>query len=204
MPNERILEEKKKVVDDLVENLSSAKVIVIADYRGITVEQDNVMRRDLSKAGVEYKVVKNTLTKLAVDQIGLKELDSCLKGPTSIAFSKNDIVAPAKILKELDSCLKGPTSIAFSKNDIVAPAKILNEYSEKYGHVKLKAGVVEGKVINVDEIKALAKLPPKEVLLARVLGGLNAPLAGLVNVLNANIAGLARVLNKIAEKKESA
>ena len=177
MPNERILEEKKKVVDDLVENLSSAKVIVIADYRGITVEQDNVMRRDLSKAGVEYKVVKNTLTKLAVDQIGLKELDSCLKGPTSIAFSKNDIVAPAKIL---------------------------NEYSEKYGHVKLKAGVVEGKVINVDEIKALAKLPPKEVLLARVLGGLNAPLAGLVNVLNANIAGLARVLNAIAEKKESA
>lgn len=177
MPSERILERKKEIVSDLVKRLSSAKTIVIADYRGLTVEQDTEMRRALRKAGVEYKVVKNTLTKIAVNQMGFKELDPYLVGPTSIAYSETDVVAPAKIM---------------------------NEYADKFDKLQLKAGVVESKIVDVDGIKALANLPSKEVLIARVLGGLNSPIAGFVNVLNANIRGLVVALNAIAKKKESA
>jgi len=106
--------------------------------------------------------------------------------------------------KELDPYLVGPTSIAYSETDVVAPAKIMNEYADKFDKLQLKAGVVESKIVDVDGIKALANLPSKEVLIARVLGGLNSPIAGFVNVLNANIRGLVVVLNAIAKKKESA
>ncbi|NLC67711.1 MAG: 50S ribosomal protein L10 [Clostridiaceae bacterium] len=177
MANEKVLEKKKEIVKNLTEKFFNAKAVILADYRGITVEQDTEMRRALRKAGVEYKVYKNTLTRLAVKQAGLEKLVSYLEGPTSIAFSENDVVAPAKIL---------------------------SEYAEKFGTLQLKAGVVEGEVIDISGIKALANLPPREVLIAKVLGGMNAPIAGFVNVLSANIRGLVVALNAIAKQKESA
>lgn len=177
MPSEATLKQKKEVVKELSEKIKAAKALILADYRGLTVEQDTDLRNALRKAQVEYRVVKNTLTAFAVEE---NELDG------------------------LKPYLKGPTSMAISMEDPVAPAKIFTEYAKKYNKLELKAGVVEGKVIDLDGIKALAELPPKEMLLARVLGGFNAPVSGLVNVLNANLRGLVIALNAIAEKKEEA
>ena len=174
MPSNKVLEQKKQVVAELTEKVKSAKAIVLADYRGLTVEQDTALRNALRAAGVDYKVVKNTLTSLAMNANGLGELDGYLKGPTAMAISSTDAVAPAKILAE---------------------------YAKKFEKLELKAGMVEGNVIDVEGIKALAELPSREVLIAKVLGGFNAPISGFVNVLNANLKGLVVALNAIAEQK---
>lgn len=177
MPSEKILQQKKEVVKELSGKIKSAKSIVLADYRGLTVEQDTELRNALRKAGVDYKVVKNTLTRFAAKENGLDGLDKYLNGPTAMAVSETDPVAPAKVLAE---------------------------YAKKYDKLEIKAGVVEGKVIDVSGVKALAELPPREVLIARVLGGFNAPISGFVNVLNGNLRGLVVALNAIAEKKAEA
>lgn len=174
MPSKKALQEKSEVVKELTEKIKAAKAIVLADYRGLTVEQDTELRNALRKAGVEYKVVKNTLTRFAAKENGLDGLDSFLNGPTAMAVSTSDLIAPAKVLAE---------------------------YAKKYEKLELKVGVVEGKIIDVNEIKALAELPPREVLISRVLAGFNAPITGFVNVLNGNLRGLVCALNAIAEQK---
>lgn len=176
MPSEKVLQEKQEAVKELAEKLKASKSVVLADYRGLTVEQDTELRNALRKAGVEYKVVKNSLTRFAAKEVGLDGLDEFLSGPTSVAIS----------------------------DDPVAPSKVLSEYAKKYEKLELKAGVVEGKIIDVAGIKALAELPPREVLIAKVLGGFNAPISGFVNVLNGNIRGLVVALNAIAEQKANA
>lgn len=174
MPGEKSLKLKKEVVKSIAEWIRGSKSIVITDYRGLTVEQDTELRSALRKAGIEYKVVKNTLTGFAAKECGLDGLDAHLKGPTAMAFSKIDPVAPAKVLMD---------------------------YVRKFEKLEIKAGVVESRVIDVNDVKALAELPSREVLVARVLGGFNAPIAGFVNVLNGNLRGLVVALNAIAEKK---
>lgn len=177
MPSEATLKQKQEVVKEISDKMKNAKAMVLADYRGLTVEQDTELRSALRKAGVEYRVVKNTLTRFAAKENNLEGLTPYLSGPTAIALSNTDPVAPAKVLME---------------------------YSKKYEKLELKVGVVEGKIIDLNGIKALAELPPKEVLIARALGGIKSPLAGLVNVLNGNIRGLVVALNAIAEKKAAA
>lgn len=177
MPSELILNQKKEQVTHLTEKLKQSKSIVLADYRGLTVEQDTELRSALRKAGVEYKVVKNTLIKFAAKENGLEGLEPHLSGPTAMAMSVEDPIGPAKVL---------------------------HEFSKKFDKLELKVGVIDGKIIDLDGIKALAELPPKEVLVAQVLGGLNAPITGFVNVLNANIRGLVIALNAIAEKQSEA
>ena len=177
MPKEKILSQKREVVEGISSKMKAAKAMVFADYRGLTVEQDTQLRNALRKAGVDYKVVKNTLTRFAANENGLEGLDTYLNGPTAMASSDTDPLAPAKVL---------------------------SEYAKKYDKLELKVGVVEGKIIYSSGIKALAELPSKEVLIARVLAGLNAPISALVNVLNGNIRGLVVALNAIAEQKESA
>lgn len=177
MPSNRILEQKKQVVAGLTEKVKAAQAIVLADYRGLTVEQDTEMRNALRAAGVEYRVVKNTLTSFAMKENGLEGLDPYLNGPTAMALSSTDAVAPAKVL---------------------------SEFAKKFEKLELKVGVVEGKVIDIDGIKALAELPSREVLIAKVLGGFNAPISGFVNVLNGNMRGLVVALNAIAEQKANA
>lgn len=174
MPSEKMLQAKKEIVIEISEKVKNAKSIILADYRGLTVEQDTELRNELRKAGVDYKVSKNTMVRFAVKENGLEELDKFLHGPTAIAISDSDPVAPAKVLAE---------------------------FAKKYEKLELKAGVVEGRVIDVNGIKNLADLPPKEVLIAKVLGGFNAPIAGFANVLNANLRGLAVALKAIADKK---
>ncbi len=177
MPKESTLNQKREVIDSISGKMKSAKAMVFADYRGLTVEQDTELRSALRKAGVEYRVVKNTLTRFAAKENGLDGLSSYLNGPTSMASSDTDPVAPAKVL---------------------------NEYAKKFDKLELKVGVVEGRIIDVNGIKSLAELPPREVLIAKVLGGFNAPISGLVNVLNGNIRGLVVALNAIAEQKANA
>lgn len=177
MPSNKILEQKKLVVQELSDKVKSAQSIVLADYRGLTVEQDTALRNALRAAGVDYKVVKNTLTSIAMKANGLEDLEGFLNGPTAMAVSTTDAVAPAKIL---------------------------SEYAKKFEKLELKVGVVEGKIIDVNGIKALAELPSREVLIAKALGGLNAPISGFVNVLNANLKGLVVALNAVAEQKANA
>lgn len=158
MPSASVLEQNKKVVADLVEVLKSAQAGVLVDYRGITVEQDTQLRNKLREAGVEYKVVKNTLTRFAANEVGYQELDSSLHGPTALAISSTDPVAPAKVLSD------------FAK-DVEA--------------IEIKAGFLDGKVISLDEIKTLANTPSRDVLIAKIMGSLNSPISKLVRTLQA-------------------
>ena len=174
MPNAKVLEEKKQLVADLTEKFKNSAGGVLVDYQGINVEQDTKMRTELRNAGVDYFVFKNTLARLAVKQCGFEELLPVLVNMTAIATSEKDPVAPAKIL---------------------------TAYAEKIESFKIKAGFVEGAVIDDAGVNRLATLPAKEELVAKVLGGLQAPIYGLVNVLNGNLRGLACVLQAIHDKK---
>lgn len=177
MPSERILERKKEIVNELAEKIAKAKTIVLADYRGVTVEEDTKLRSELRKENVDYHVVKNTYTLLAA--------------------KKNN-------LDDLEEYLHGPTSIAISFDDPIAPAKVLVNYSKTNKKFELKVGVLDGKIISVERLTELANLPSKEVLIATLLSRASAPIGGLVNVLNANLRGLAVALNAIATQKQGA
>lgn len=175
MPSEKILEEKKQIVELLADKIKGSKAFVLADYRGLTVDEDTQMRQKLRDEGLEYKVYKNTITKIAADKNGIEGLDAFLNGPTAIAFSETDPVLPAKVL---------------------------SEFAKKHKNFEMKAGVVEGALLDKEAIKSIANLPSKDELLAKALGSLNAPITGFVNVLNGNIRGLAVALNAIKDQKE--
>lgn len=174
MPSKQILEAKKAIVDRLTRNIANSKTVILVDYRGLTVEQDTELRTALRKANVNYEVVKNTLTKFAMNNNGYSEIDTYLNGPTAIAYSYEDVVAPAKIIAE---------------------------FAKKFEHLEVKIGIVEGNVFNGSQINALSELPSREELIAKVLAGFNSPIAGFVNVLNGNLRGLVVALNAVAEKK---
>ena len=176
MPSEKILEQKKQIVAELTEKLKSACAGVIVDYKGINVADDTKLRKELREAGVDYFVVKNTLLSRAAKEAGLEGLDPVLEGTTALAVSKEDHVAAARIL-----C----------------------KFAETNKSIKTKAGFVEGKTIDVAEVENLAKLPSKEVLVAKALGGLNAPITGFGTVLNGTMKGLVVALNAIAEKQSA-
>jgi len=176
MPSAQVLEAKKIIVNNLTDKVANSKTVILVDYRGLTVEQDTELRVALRKSGVKYEVVKNTLTRFAMNNNGYSELDTYLNGPTAIAYSYEDVVAPAKII---------------------------SEFTKKFEHLQIKVGIVEGKIFNEKEIKALAELPSREELIAKVLAGFNAPISGFVNVLNGNLRGLVVALNGIAQKKAS-
>lgn len=158
MPSQKVLEKKKAIVAEIADRLKNAQAGVLADYRGLTVEQDTELRKKLREAGVEYTVLKNTLIRFAADEVGLSELDPVLHGPTAIATSTDDVIAPAKVLVE------------FAKN---------NEALE------IKSGFVDGRVISVDEVKTYASIPSKEVLISKMLGSLQAPISKLARTLDA-------------------
>lgn len=174
MPSAAILEQKKQIVAELVEKLQNSVTGVVVDYKGISVADDTKLRKELREAGVDYAVVKNTLLRLATAQTGLEGLDPVLEGTTALAVSNSDYTAAARIL---------------------------SEYASKNDNFKIKAGFVEGDVLDAQGVDALAKLPSREVLIAQTLGGLNAPITGFVGVLNANLRNLVYALNAIAEKQ---
>lgn len=174
-----VTSDKQAVVTELKEKLSNTKGAVLTNYRGLTVAQDTKLRRAFREAGVEYRVVKNTMTRIAASEVGIQGLDTYLEGPTAIALSFTDPVAPAKVLAD------------FVKEN-------------KLQALEVKAGLVEGKVIDAKGVKALASLPPKEVLVAKLLGSMQSPIVGLVNVLQGSIRNLVYALEAVRKQKESA
>lgn len=159
MPSEKVLNQKKQAVAELVETLKNAQAGVLFDYRGLTVEEDTKLRNDLRAAGVSYHVVKNTLTRFAAKEVGLDELDGVLHGPTALAVSTEDALAPARVLSK------------FAKDNADV--------------VSIKSGFMDGKVISVDEVKVYAEIPSKETLISKMLGSLQAPIGNLVRTLDA-------------------
>lgn len=149
MGNAKVIEQKQLKVNDVTAKLRESSCTVVADYRGLTVKQVTELRKQLREAGVEFQVLKNTLVRRATAEAQLTDLDAVLSGPTAVAFSKDDLVAPAKIL---------------------------NEFSKKNDKLQIKAGVVEGKVVDVNQIKALADLPSRDGLLSMLLSVLQAPM----------------------------
>ena len=160
MPSVQVLEQKKQIVADLTERLKKSIAGVIVNYSGITVEDDTAMRAELRKSGVEYTVIKNTLTKRACDDVGYSALATSLEGMTAVATSENDPVAAAKILKK---------------------------YADKIESFEIKAGFVDGSILDAAGVNELAELPCKEALIAKVLGSLQSSLYGLAYVLQAYV-----------------
>ncbi len=163
MPNAKVLSEKQSIVSGLTEKLQNAAAGVIVDYKGITVAEDTALRTECRKNDVEYAVVKNTLLRFACKNVGLDDLSDLLNGTTALAIS----------------------------GDTVAPARIMNDYAKKLnGKFEIKGGFMDGKVVDMNTITALASIPALPVLQAQFLGTMLAP-----------ISGLACVLKQIAEKQ---
>ncbi|MBI5399799.1 50S ribosomal protein L10 [Candidatus Saganbacteria bacterium] len=176
MANAKVIDKKQQLVDQLKEKIEKARVLVISDYRGVTVSEITGLRRKLLKEKSEFKIVKNTLLQRALAASGFTDLDQHLSGPTAILFGYQDPIAPIKLLVE---------------------------YVEEIEKGQVKGGIVERRVVDIKGIAALSKLPPKEVLIAKVIGGFKSPLYGLVNVLQGNIRKLVYVFNAVKDKKSS-
>ncbi len=166
MPNAKVLEQKQKLVAELSEKLGKAVTGVVVDYSGTTVADDTALRKELRENGVDYFVVKNTLLSRAVEGTELEGMKEVLEGTTAIALSNEDYTAAARIL-----C----------------------NFAEKHENFKVKSGFLDGKLVDIETIESLAKLPSKEVLLATVLGAFQAP-----------IAAFARAVQAIVDKDGSA
>ena len=166
MPNASVLEQKQKQVAELSEMLKNAVTGVVVDYKGITVADDTVLRKELRENGVNYFVVKNTILGRAIDGTDLADMSFALEGTTAIALSNEDYTAAARIL-----C----------------------KFADSHDNFKVKTGFLDGKVVDVDTIKALGNLPSREVLLATVCNAFQAP-----------IAAFARAVQAIVDKNESA
>ncbi len=156
MPNAKVLGEKQEIVAGLVERIKSASAGVFVDYKGITVFQDSELRNELRKNGVEYSVIKNTLCRRAIDELGLSEMDAILNGTTSLATSTGDPIAPFRVI---------------------------SDYAKKMGDkFNVKAGFMDGKVLSLSEMSEISALPSKEALYAKVLGTMLAPITSLAIV----------------------
>ena len=160
------VELKQPIVDEISENLNGAQTVVVASYSGLTVEQDTILRKQLREAGVTYKVYKNTMIRFA---------------------------AKGTAFEALEPHLEGPTAIAISKTDATAPARILAEFAKKAPKLEFKGGVVEGVYYDVAGLQKVATIPSREVLISKLLGSMQSP-----------IANIARVLKQIAEKNGEA
>lgn len=151
------------MVADLKEKFRRARAVVLADNKGLTVAESTRLRRELREAGVEFKVAKNTLIRIAARELQIEGLDPLLNGPTTLAFSYQDEVTAAKKLKEFIGRDRNPK-------------------------LEVKGGLLEGRVLDAAGVQALADLPPKEVLVAQVIAGVQAPLAGVVGAVNGILA----------------
>jgi large subunit ribosomal protein L10 len=170
------IEEKKQIVDELHEKFADAVIVILTDYKGLDVTAMNQLRKNLHEADVEYQVVKNSLMSRASEE-------------TNIASIKDNF--------------KGPSAVALSYNNPVAPAKVLTEFAKKNDKLEIKIGIMKDKILDLDSIKALSALPSREQLLAQVLSAINGVPTALVRALNDVPSRLLNVLNAIKEMKES-
>jgi len=158
LPSQKVLEQKQQVVAQLAERIQGSVAGIIVDYKGITVEDDTKLRKELRENGVKYTVVKNTLIKRAAEKAGLNGIDDVLNGTSAIATSAEDYVAAARILQK---------------------------FADQHDNFKVKTGYLDNEVISLDKIQSLAKLPSREVLLANVLGAFQAPIASFARAVQA-------------------
>lgn len=163
--NQLVLEQKKQLVSDVAEKIKSAKSVVLVEYKGLTVEKATELRNKCREAGVEYKVYKNSIMGFAFKELGLEDFNVNLEGPNALALSFDDEVTAAKVTNDF--------------------AKTSNET------LKIKAGIAEGKIMNAEEVKELASIPSRDVLIAQLAG-----------VLQGNIRNLAYMLDQISKKDE--
>ncbi|MFM1539009.1 50S ribosomal protein L10 [Helcococcus bovis] len=166
---------KQQVVSEIKDAIQNSKSVVVVEYRGLNVEQVSDLRNKYRAEGVSYKVYKNTMVKIALEELGYEGFEEYLAGPNGFVFSNEDMVAGPRI------------TVNFAKEN------------EK---LVVKAGLLDGKVVDAEDVKALAKLPTREVLVAQVLGGLNAPIAGFANVLQGTLRQVVYALNAVKEKQE--
>lgn len=169
-------EKKAEHIDKLENEFSKASIGILTDYRGLKTSEIDVLRRKLQDTGGDYKVVKNTLARIAAEKINRTDLNSYLEGPTAVAFGYDDVTQLAK---------------AFA--DHVKAAKLT---------VEIKGGFLSDRLLTATDVNELATLPSKEVLLAKIVGGLKSPLYGLASVLNAPIQGLHNVLDARIKQME--
>ena len=169
--------EKDAIIVEVAEKVGRAQALYFADFTGLTVAEVTDLRREFRKSGVEYRVVKNTLARKAMER---------LTGYDSL-FDK----------------LAGPTGIAFAGDDIGAPAKIIKKFFDKSGKLKLKAAVVEKQVYDGSKLAALVAMPSRKDVIASILGSLQSPVSGIVNVLNAVARDLVGVIGEIEKKKQA-
>jgi large subunit ribosomal protein L10 len=166
--------EKEAMISQVLEKLTKSQSVILADYRGLNVQEITELRKRLREAGVEYRVIKNTLTSRA---------------------------AKAGNIEGLDQYLSGPTALAFGYNDPVTPAKILANFAKDHKKLELKGGILEGKTISLNAVKSLAELPSREALLGQIAGVLQAPIRGLVTVLSGPLRNLAYATEAVRKQK---
>lgn len=169
--------EKAASINEIRERLGRAKTLVIAEYRGLNVKEVTELRAKTRAAGVELKVLKNTLTARAAVEVNINGLEKYLEGPNGFAFGYEDPVSAAKVL---------------------------SEYAKTHDKLVIKGGVLEGKVIDANAVKYLADLPSREVLLSQMLRGMQGPISGLVNVLQGTIRNVVYALDAVRKQKEEA
>jgi large subunit ribosomal protein L10 len=167
--------EKKKIVTELGARLSGVKCLYLADFTGLDVAEVTDLRRQLSDADVDFVVVKNSLAKRALED------------------------TPYAALAE---CLEGPNAFAFSTEDVVSPAKVLTDFAKGSDRPQIKAGAIEGQVVSLEEIRRIAKLPPRDVLLGEIVGYARAPIAGLVYALSGLLSQFVRTLDAVRARRE--
>lgn len=151
-------EQKQQIVSEIAGKLRDSKATIVVDYRGLNVKEVTELRKQLRESGVEFKVYKNSMTRRATAEVELTQLNESLVGPTAIAFSNDDVIAPAKIL---------------------------NNFAKKHNALEIKVGVIEGKIASLEEVKALAELPSRDGLLSMLLSVLQAPMRNFALVTKA-------------------
>lgn len=177
MPNAQVLEAKKAQVAEAVELIKAAQTGVLVDYRGLTVAEDTELRNKLREANVKYFVIKNKILKRAVEEAGIEGLDEVLHGPTALAVSSEDAVAPAKVLAD------------FAKTN---------------DKLELKGGFMDGAVMTLDEVKTLAATPNMETLIAKMMGSMLSPISGLARLLATVVDGGEEIADLVAKKAAEA
>ncbi len=169
-------EKKEQMIDELASRLSRCTIAVATDYRGLTAKEMVQLRRRLTALGIEYRVIKNTLTRFAAEKASKKQLETFLAGPVAIAFGYDDVIKPAQVLRE----------------HIRSTGSVL----------QIKGGILGDRLLTAEDVANLANLPPREVLISSLMGQLQAPLQALHNVLSAPLRGLLNVMQARIQQVE--
>lgn len=167
-------EQKAKIISEVKERFEKAKAVVMTDYKGLNVEEITELRAKLHETSCEYKVIKNTLTQLAISEMKLKGLEEFLTGPTAIAFEYGDPVASTKVI---------------------------SNFQKEHEKFKIKVGVLGKKILTRQDVKSLASLPDRETILSMLFARMQSPITGIVNVLQAPLRNLVNVLDAISKQK---